>query len=281
MSYQNVFFGFLKPHLYFNSRKGDVLDGTEKNTYLPESFVGNTLLTEKEFNIGFHIIVYNPNSVGVTFYLTKEKTHHGEDIRINLDNSVAHIQTHIDRGEDKVLTIQWLGVNEKFRGGGLGEFLITLALLYTSIFDSSVEKVLLDDASDKYANGIYVKTRQGRSTQSKNIYCKMGFVYKDETGGPEMTAKVKEILKQNLSHTELEPEPESEPEPAAPPPVLEAPAEEGMGPQRSGKSYRYHPYRGRYKKKKHTKRKKKRKSTQKSKRKSKRKSKQRRKSKTR
>jgi hypothetical protein len=133
MSYQNVFFGFLKPHLYFNSRKGDELDGAEPNTYLPESFVENKLLTENKFNIGFHIIVYNPNSVEVTFYLINEKTHHVEDIGINLDNSVAHIQTHIDRGEDKDLTIKWLNVNEKFRGGGWGNFLLLLHY-YTHLY---------------------------------------------------------------------------------------------------------------------------------------------------
>lgn len=208
MSYKNVFFGFLKPHPYFNSREGDELDGTEENTYLPESFVLNTLLKEKKFNIGFHINVYNPNSVGVAFYLINGKTYYGEDIKRNLGNSVANIQTHID-SDDKELTIKWLDVNEEFRGGGLGKFLITLVLLYTSKFNEDVVTAVLDDDSDNYANGIDDPDKR-RLEQSKNIYCKMGFVYEDETGGPEMRAIVKEILKKNLSHTELEPESEDE-----------------------------------------------------------------------
>ena len=202
MSYKNVFFGCLKSDPPFNSREGDELDGTEENTYLPKSFVENTLLTEKEFNIGFHIIVYNPNSVGVTFYLINGETYYGEDIKRNLGNSVANIQTHID-SNDMELTIKWLGVNEDFRGRGLGKFLITLALLYTSKFNEGVETVLLDDDSDNYANGIE-DPEERRLKQSKNIYCKMGFVYEDETGGPEMRAIVKEILKKNLSQDERE-----------------------------------------------------------------------------
>jgi len=260
MSYQNVFFGYLNPY-EFNSR--DELDRIEENNYLPPSFVSNSLLTEKEFKIGFHINVYNHDSVEAVFYLTDNKTHYGEDhvedIGINLDNSVAHIQTHIDRGEDKDLTIKWLKVNEKFRGRGLGGFLITLALLYTSIFDSSVKKVLLDDSSDKYANGIYVKTRKGRLKQSQNIYCKMGFKYIDETGGAEMTANLSEILEKNLSPHALQMW-QSNPEPDT----------RRKTKRRMSGVNRYEPYgmaksKAKHKKKKHTKHKKKRKKKRKSK----------------
>ena len=196
MSYQNEFFGYLNPY-EFNSR--DELDRIEENNYLPPSFVSNSLLTEKEFNIGFHINVYNHDSVGTVFYLTDNKTHYGEDIQKNVKESVAIIQTNIDRGKDHDLTITSLFVKLDDRGRGLGKFLITLSLLYASVFAPGVEKVLLDDVSAKYANGIYVKTRKGRLKQSQNIYCKMGFKYIDETGGPEMTANLSEILEKNLS----------------------------------------------------------------------------------
>lgn len=195
MSYQNVFFGDLNnPNFY--SRVGDDLDGTEQNTYLPSSFVSHPLLTKKNFNLGFHINVYTPESVGVSFYLTNDTTHYGENIKKNIENSVANIQTHIDL-DDGELTIKWLGVNEDARGQKLGQFLITLALLYTSKFNVGVVNALLDDDSDNYANGIEDPEKR-RLAQSKNIYCKMGFAYEDETGGPEMTGSVSEMIKKNI-----------------------------------------------------------------------------------
>ena len=159
MSYQNVFFGDLNnPNFY--SRVGDDLDGTEQNTYLPSGFVSHPLLTKKKFNLGFHINVYTPESVGVSFYLTNEETHYGEDVKKNIDKSVANIQTHIDL-DDGDLTIKWLGVNEDARGQKLGQFLITLALLYTSMFNVGVVNASLDDDSDNYANGIEDPVKEG------------------------------------------------------------------------------------------------------------------------
>lgn len=38
MSYKNVFYGSIGP-LTFNSRAGDVLDGSEMRRYLPENFL--------------------------------------------------------------------------------------------------------------------------------------------------------------------------------------------------------------------------------------------------
>jgi GNAT superfamily N-acetyltransferase len=195
MSYQNVFFGDLNnPNFY--SRVGDDLDRTEQETYLRSSFVSHPLLTKKNFNLGFHINVYTPESVGVSFYLTNEETHYGEDVKKNIDKSVANIQTHIDLN-DRDLTIKWLGVNEEARGQKLGQFLITLALLYTSKFNVEVVNALLDDDSDNYANGIE-NPGERKLAQSKNIYCKMGFAYEDETGGPEMTGNISEMVKKNI-----------------------------------------------------------------------------------
>lgn len=195
MSYQNVFFGDLKNPSFY-SRRGDELEGTEQTTYLPSSFTDNPLMTKQSMNIGYHIIVYKPESISVTFYLTEDPTHYGEDIKKNMDHSVANIQTHID-GEDGDLTIKWVSVNENMRGKKIAQFLITLSLLYTTIFNKDITLVTLDDASDNYANGIEDLTER-RNAQSKNIYCKMGFVYEDEDGGPEMEGDVHELMKKNL-----------------------------------------------------------------------------------
>ena len=73
------------------------------------------------------------------------------------------------------------------RGKKLGQFLITLSLLYTTIFDENITLARLDDDSDKYANGIEDPIER-RKAQSK-IYCKMGFSTK-MTGGPEMEGDV-------------------------------------------------------------------------------------------
>ena len=180
----------------FYSREGDDFEGTEQSTYLPSSFTDNPLMTKQPMNIGFHIIVYKPESVGVKFYITQDPTHYGQDINKNIERSVANIQTHIDR-EDEDLTITWLGVNESMRGKKLGQFLITLSLLYTTIFDENITLARLDDDSDNYANRIENPTER-KDAQRKNIYCKMGFVYEDDTGGPEMEGDVHEMMKKNM-----------------------------------------------------------------------------------
>ena len=36
-----------------------------------------------------------------------------------------------------------------------------------------------------------------RRLQSKNIYCKLGFKYEDESGGPEMEADIDEFIDKN------------------------------------------------------------------------------------
>ena len=113
-----------------------------------------------------------------------------------MENSVANIQTHIDV-EDGDLTIKWVSVNENMRGKKIAQFLITLSLLYTTIFNEDITLVTLDDASDNYANGIE-DPMERRNAQSKNLYCKMGFVYEDETGGPEMEGDVHELMKKNI-----------------------------------------------------------------------------------
>ena len=124
-------------------------------------------MTKQAMNIGYHFIVYKPESVAVTFYITKDPTHYGENIKKNIERSVANIQTHIDL-IDGDLTIKWLGVNEEMRGKQLGQFLITLSLLYTTTFDGTIELATLDDDSDNYANGIGDPTER-KKAQRKHI----------------------------------------------------------------------------------------------------------------
>jgi len=72
-----------------------------------------------------------------------------------------------------------------------------MALLYTTTFDGTIKLATLDDDSDNYANGIEDDSDR-RKAQIKNIYCKMGFVYEDDTGGPEMEGNVHELMEKNI-----------------------------------------------------------------------------------
>ena len=63
-------------------------------------------------------------------------------------------------------------------------------MLYTDNFDNDVTLTTLDDDSDNYANGIEDPVKK-KEAQSKDLYCKMGFVaLEDDTGGPEMKGDV-------------------------------------------------------------------------------------------
>ena len=192
MSYQNILYGDIKPFV-FNSR--DLLEDGEIESYFSEEFISNNLLNYfKDFNIGFHILVYNSDSIGVTFYLTTETTT-DDKIQENLEKSVANIQTHIDK-EDNELTIKWVGVKEEQRGKKYAKYLILLSVIYTKLVHDSIKKIMLDDDSDNYANGIEDAVKR-RKAQSKNIYCRMGFKYEDESGGPEMEADIDEFIDKN------------------------------------------------------------------------------------
>jgi hypothetical protein len=132
------------------------------------------------------------------FYLTEyDPLFYDSDIKRNLDNSIGHIQINIDKGDDKDMTITWIGIEERFRGKGLAKYLITLALLYTSIYAPDVTSVILDDDTDNYANGIKDK-KEREEAQGKNLYCKMGFEYVDKTGYPEMIGVTSELVKENI-----------------------------------------------------------------------------------
>ncbi len=198
MSYQNVLYGDLK---YFTLNSKNRLDDGEINNYINEEFINKSFLNYiKDFNIGYYFLIYNENSIGVTFYITDKRT---TDINIknNLDNSFAQIQTHIDK-DDEEFTIKWVSVSDEHRGKKYAQFLIFLALVYTNILHSEVNKAMLDDDSDNYANGIEDPIKR-RRLQSKNIYCRLGFKYEDETGGPEMLGKVDKLIEKNEELFEL------------------------------------------------------------------------------
>ena len=198
MSYRNVFFGILGDEIAFNSREGDELDGSEMTTYLPEIFYNNPLVKNEIYGLKllYHVLVYSPTSVGITFYLTNSDLYYGEDIKSNLDQSQCNIQIHLDT-EDNDMVIKWIGVNTAMRGKGLAQYLITLSLLYCSCFSKDIHICTLDDDSDNYANGIDGPDER-RMAQSKNLYCKMGFTYEDETGGPEMEGEPGILLERNI-----------------------------------------------------------------------------------
>lgn len=198
MSYRNVFFGILGEEVVFNSREGDELDGSEIENYLPEIFYNHPLVKNERdgLKLLYHVLVYSPTSVGITFYLTNSSLYYEGDITSNLEQSQCNIQFHLDT-EDNDMFIKWVGVNTSMRGKGLAQYLITLSLLYCSCFSKDIELCKLDDDSDNYANGIDDPGKRRRA-QSKNLYCKMGFTYEDETGGPEMEGNPGILLERNI-----------------------------------------------------------------------------------
>lgn len=192
MSYLNKIYGDIRPFNFFSR---DPINEEELRIYFNEIFVENDILNfVKDLNIGYHILVYSENSIGVTFYLTNKETT-TDNIRDYLDTSMAQIQTHIDK-EDNEFTIKWISVSEDSRGKKYAQFLIYLSLLYTKILHGTVNKAMLDDDTDNYANGIEDPSKRRRA-QSKNIYCKMGYVYEDETGGPEMIGDISDLIDKN------------------------------------------------------------------------------------
>ena len=198
MSYQNVLYGDLKDFT-FNSKNR--LDDGEINNYINEEFINKSFLNYiRDLNIGYYFLIYNENSIGATFYITDQRVT-DDNIKDNLDNSFAQIQTHIDK-DDGEFTIKWVSVSDDHRGKKYAQFLMYLSLVYTNTLHSGVNKAMLDDDSDNYANGIEDPIKRRRS-QSKNIYCKFGFEYEDETGGPEMIGDVDKLIEKNNELFEL------------------------------------------------------------------------------
>ena len=150
MSYQNVLYGDLKD---FTINSKNRLDDEEINNYFNGEFINKSFLNYiKDLNIGYYFLIYNENSIGATFYITDQRTT-DDNIKDNLDNSFAQIQTHIDK-DDEEFIIKWVSVSDDHRGKKYAQFLIYLGLVYTNIHHSEVNKAMLDDDSDNYANGI-------------------------------------------------------------------------------------------------------------------------------
>ena len=78
---------------------------------------------------------------------------------------------------NKECHIPELFVNDKFRGAGVGTFLILCVMAYADSHGLNIAK--LYDASDNF-------------NKLRNIYTNIGFLY-DETNSHEMTGNVKEI----------------------------------------------------------------------------------------
>ena len=201
MSYQNVFFGDLKKKNFYSNGtelSSDIIDEEEIFIYFPNKFTNHELLETQSLNLGVNIKVYNEDVIRVVFYLTEyDPLFYDSDTKRNIDNSIGHIQINIDKGDDKDMTITWIGIEERFRGKGLAKYLITLALLYTSIYAQDVKTAKLDDDTDNYANGIADK-KEREEEQGKNLYCRMGFEYVDKTGHPEMIGVTSELVKENI-----------------------------------------------------------------------------------
>jgi hypothetical protein len=197
MSHRNIFFGILGDEVVFNSGEGNELNGGEMKKYLPKKFYNHSLVKNERngLKLLYHILVYNPTSFGIAFYLTDSDLYHGGDLKSNLDQSRCSILCHLDT-EDNDMDIQDLKVDTAMRGKGLAQYLITLSLLYCNLFSEDIVLCKLDDASDNNANGIE-DTDERIRYQNMNIYYKMGFRYEQDSG-PEMEGNIASLLAQNI-----------------------------------------------------------------------------------
>ena len=165
--------------------------------YLPQKFYNHPLVKNEQYGLKllYHILVYNPTSFGIAFYLTDSDLYHGGDLKSNLDQSRCSILWHLDT-EDNDMEIQDLKVDTAMRGKGLAQYLITLSLLYCNLFSEDIVLCKLDDASDNNANGIE-DTDERIRYQNMNLYYKMGFRYEQDSG-PETEGNIASLLAQNI-----------------------------------------------------------------------------------
>jgi len=187
----------LGDEVVFNYGEGNELNGGEMKKYLPKKFYNHPLVKNERngLKLLYHILVYNPTSFGIAFYLTDSDLYHGEDLKSNLDQSRCSILCYLDT-EDNDMVIQDLRVDTAMRGKGLAQYLITLSLLYCNLFSEDIVLCKLDDASDNIANGIE-DTDERIRYQNMNIYYKMGFRYEQDSG-PEMEGNIASLLAQNI-----------------------------------------------------------------------------------
>lgn len=193
MSYQNVLYGDLKD---FTLNYENAITDKEKNIYIKnDRFINDDAFNFsniKGLNIGYYILIYSENSIGITFYITDKKTELNK-IEYYLNTSIAQIQTYIN--EDNEFRIAQLDVSEDHRGKKYAQFLIYISLLYAQILHgSTIKNAMLDDDTSRNDR----ESGECPSDQSKNIYCKMGFKYEDETGN-EMIGNISNLITKNAS----------------------------------------------------------------------------------
>lgn len=86
--------------------------------------------------------------------------------------------------EEKDLTITFVNVTDKFKGKGIGTFLMILSSSYVkSLKDSKINKVFLDDDSDNAWD------------MKNNLYIKLGFKYINPEPESEMICDIETLFK--------------------------------------------------------------------------------------
>ena len=187
---EKVLYGDLKDFTINKNRLTDkeITDYIKNDRFLNNDAFNFSNITG--LNIGYHILIYSKNSIGITFYITDKKTELNK-IEYYLNTSIAQIQTYIN--EDNEFQITQLDVSEDHRGKKYAQFLIYISLLYAQILHgTTIKKAILDDdtsRNDREPGGC-------PSDQSKNIYCKMGFKYEDDDGN-EMIGDIDKLIKKN------------------------------------------------------------------------------------
>ena len=154
-----------------------------------------TVLIEKNIFMN-EIIDTDPQKKDIIINLTDKDN----NLIGNINGGVAEFFI-IENGEEteqNVFTINWVKVDNKYQGFSLGTFLIIYWIYLCNKNFSNINYVVLDDDTDVI-------------DQSKNIYIKLGFIYKDTSqkqdengnmitviGGPEMQLKISDLFNDAL-----------------------------------------------------------------------------------
>jgi hypothetical protein len=154
-----------------------------------------TVLIEKNIFMN-EIIDSDPQKKNVIINLTDKDNNFIGNINGGVEE--FFIMENGEETEQNAFSINWIKVDNKYQGFSLGTFLIIYWIYLCNKNFSDINYVVLDDDTDVI-------------DQSKNIYIKLGFIYKDTSqredengnmvtviGGPEMQLKISDLFNSGL-----------------------------------------------------------------------------------
>jgi len=169
---------------YYNDKIPFFLDEIKKrlnnkNIFLKEEFINEGL----NKNINIYLIDKNNNTIGTL------NGGIGEFYILENDESI----------ETNAFSINWIKVEKEYQGYNLGTFLIIYSIYLCKNKYNDIEYIVVDDDTDQ-------------TDPTKNIYVKLGFIYKETKEekmndgqiikvptGPEMQIKISDFFNQSLN----------------------------------------------------------------------------------